>query len=155
MKERTNVDKESIEATQRAVSQLETDCDEKIRILHVRAARRSKTGEAVYRIHAALERSPNIPSIVVGVDAAGRTIDLRQLAQEEGRDIFVRTDIDVVRRKLRPAQAGTAPSIAPAQNELTLRLGDVTSEVITVTVPRVPGTDKLDVYFLADVGRAG
>jgi hypothetical protein len=38
---------------------LEKQCGEEIQILHVEGANRSKTEEVVYRVHGAVERSPN------------------------------------------------------------------------------------------------
>jgi hypothetical protein len=135
-------------------TRLRDDCGADVRILHVETAIRAKTGERIYLYHAALERAPNVLVRTIAVDDEGSPIKLEELQEEEGRsirEIFARTDIDVVRIPLRPSQALGEASIDPNENIIELEQDEALQETIIVTLPRRPSAEKLDVYFLADV----
>lgn len=148
---KSSAEKALLSVVKRTRRLLEKRCGAKVQILHVEAAHRGTTGEPVYRVHAALEAVPNALKWTLVVDTDGKPLEPRELEEEVGRDVFDRADVGIVRRKLRPAQADVEPGIVPEQNFLTLRQGEAVKETVTVTVPRVPALEKLDVYFLADV----
>jgi hypothetical protein len=107
----------------------------------------------VYRVTAALRKTPNVADLSIGLDGKGRLIDLDALSAKHGRDIFKRADLTSINKSaLRPAQAGSAPvTVDPPTNDLTLTLGDTVREIIRVFVPRDSSVPKVDVYFLADL----
>ncbi len=135
----------------RALRILRTECREEVIICNIDCSDPSKTDKPVYRIHAALERTPNEPSIAIILNEDGNRLNLEEFLKTEGKDFFERKDIGTVISKLRPAQVPQPPSITPDRNEFTLGLGQVKQERIRVTLPSLPAAEKLDIYFLADV----
>jgi len=111
-------------------------------------AEHSQTGQRIWRIVAVAVDDANGTRYSVVVDDNGNPLEVTP----ELESLFGPTH-DA--RKPIPAPRATTTSrssvtIAPADNALTLNLGETLHETLKVTVPAKLAAPKVDVYFLAD-----